>query len=729
MTSFKSISCFLTLLFIAALPAAAQNQEQSPDVTFDLGVENRATVDSIEVFVDDLIRRNQLADAHHWATKGIKLAQKIDYREGEFELILLNAYQFLNRSMADSTIFYSEQALELSRSDKQKQKAMNSLANGYSRSGQTIIAIDLYENVLALSDSVENEMYRVGVLSNLANTHARQGNLDTSLQYYFEALEKSEDAGNDEYIAIISNNLGDKFTIQENYEQAEYYLDRSREISEQIDLRSNLVRVYLNLGILYQATERYEEAKNSFQQALEMHQEAGSLPGEIQVRYNIGMMYVEKNEFELARSYLQESLNQSQKIGFRMGSYYGSNGIGELEYELGNYTKAVEHYTKAAELSETFDSKEPQLQTYEKLYEVYKSAGNQSEALRWLERLNDLTEEIQSSEKDRLTAQFETKFNLRQSEQEREIAELQREQQSAQLEQQQWIILFAFSGITILLIAGAVLIRSNQKRKRANRLLLKSNRQLKQLNKTVEKQKDELERLNNIKTKLFAIIAHDLRGPLSSLQSLLYLLREHELSEEETNKLITSLEKNMLENSSMMDNLLGWAKSQMNGISVNKRPFDLRHAIESVLEQFTLQAESKGVEFLIELPPESTVCADYDLLKLVLRNLIANAIKFSYAGSRIHIGAEYADDSTFRVYVKDHGIGIAKENRSKIFTDDHFTSQGTNSEKGSGLGLNLCKEYIENHGESIWFETEEGEGTTFYFTIAAETREKELVST
>lgn len=728
MTSFKSIGCFLTLLFFAALPAAAQNLEQSRDVTFDMGTENRATVDSIEVFVDDLIRRNQLADAHHWATRGLKLADKIDYAEGEFELAILNAYQFLNRSMTDSTIFYSERALELSANEDQKKKAMNSLANGYSRSGQSIIAIDLYEKVLALSDSVENDMHRVGVLSNLANTHARQGNIDTSLRYYFEALEKSEDAGNDEYIAIISNNLGDKFTLQENYEQAEYYLDRSREISERIDLRSNLVRVYLNLGILYQSTGRFEEAENSFQQALDMQQEAGSLPGEIQVRYNIGTMYIEKNEFDQARTYLQESLNKSREIGFPMGTYYGSKGMGQLEHKLGNYTKAIEYFTEAAEISKSFDSKEPQLDTYEELYEAHKSAGNEDQALNWLEKVNELTEEIQSTEQDQLTAQYETKFNLRQSEQEREIAELQQEQQSAQLELQKWIILFAFAGITVLLIVGAVLIRSNQKRKRANRLLIKSNRQLKQLNKTVENQKEELERLNNIKTKLFAIIAHDLRGPLSSLQSMLYLLREHELSEDETNKLITSLEKNMLENSSMMDNLLGWAKSQMNGISVNKRPFDLRHAIESVLEQFTLQAESKGVEFIIELPKNSTVCADYDLLKLVLRNLIANAIKFSYANSRIHIGADHAGDSTFRVYVKDHGIGIAKENRSKIFTDDHFTSQGTNSEKGSGLGLNLCKEYIENHGESIWFETEEGKGSTFYFTIAAETREKELVN-
>lgn len=109
------------------------------------------------------------------------------------------------------------------------------------------------------------------------------------------------------------------------------------------------------------------------------------------------------------------------------------------------------------------------------------------------------------------------------------------------------------------MIVGAVLVQSNQKRKNANLKLTGSNYQLKELNDTVQRQKEELERSNNIKTKLFAIIAHDLRGPLGSLQSLLYLLREHDLSEEEKNKLTTTLEKNMLEDSSMMDNLLGWA--------------------------------------------------------------------------------------------------------------------------------------------------------------------------
>jgi signal transduction histidine kinase len=174
----------------------------------------------------------------------------------------------------------------------------------------------------------------------------------------------------------------------------------------------------------------------------------------------------------------------------------------------------------------------------------------------------------------------------------------------------------------------------------------------------------------------------------------------------------------------MMDNLLGWAQSQMNGLSINKRAFDLRLAVQSVLDQFRLQLETKNITLVTEVPENTMIYADYDLMKLVIRNLIANAIKFSNSGSEIRIKSHASDDGKYRVAVEDQGVGISEEDRPKIFSDEHFTSTGTNKEKGSGLGLNLCKEYVEKHGGSIWFETETGEGTTFFFTIdAAETGE------
>lgn len=162
----------------------------------------------------------------------------------------------------------------------------------------------------------------------------------------------------------------------------------------------------------------------------------------------------------------------------------------------------------------------------------------------------------------------------------------------------------------------------------------------------------------------------------------------------------------------------------MNGISVNKRSIDLRLCVESVLDQFRLQTQIKNINLAIDVSEDTYIFADYDLMKLVLRNLIANANKFSHADSTIRIGAKQTGEGIFQISVKDYGIGVPKENQARIFTAENFTSQGTNREKGSGLGLNVCKEYVEKHGGTIWFETHADEGTTFHFTVAVD-QEKE----
>lgn len=725
--SFLSGLFFALLLSLFPLFSFAQLNTIELEPDFDITEETQETVDSIEVYVEDLMRRNQLMKAQEWTDKGIEIAKKIDYRKGEFKLTILKSGQFLNRNMTDSTIFYSEYALDLAESEFEQKQALNSLGNGHAKAGRSIIAIDLYEQVLALADSLQNEHYSVGVLVNLATAYSGMGELDEGLRYFFEALERSEEMQNKEFIALITNNLGDKFNTIGNYDQAEYYLNRSREISEREEILSNLVRVHLNLGNLYKNTGRFNEAEESYNKALDMNSRSGNVPGQIQVVYNMGMMYLEKGDYEGARDHFLRSLAQSREVNLPMGIYYNTNGLGELDLRMGNYSQAISRYEEAIEIAESIDSNPLKLATFKNVHEAYKQAGNSAQALNWLEQVVELNEKIRTTERERISAEFETKFNLRRAEQEKRLAEVQQEQQQTEIEQQRYIIISAFTGITILLIAGAVLILSNRKRKAANLKLSDSNKQLKNLNSKVQEQKEELERLNNIKTKLFAIVAHDLRGPLGSLQSLLYLLREHDLSEEETNKLIMNLEKSMLENSSMMDNLLGWAQSQMNGITVNKRSFDLKFCLESVLDQFKLQAENKNISLAIEVSQDTFIFADYDLMKLVLRNLIANAIKFSHEGSTITIGAEKESESTYKIFVQDRGVGIPKENQPKIFTEEHFTSQGTNREKGSGLGLNLCKEYVEKHGGKIWFETEEGEGTIFFFTIAADQKIEEPV--
>lgn len=721
---FHKILFLLTLSVVFQLPvqsgfASIDSLRSSIDTTFH----DKSTVDAIENLAEELIRKNDLTEAYQWLQTGLAMAEEIDYKDGRFNLSVSMGSQFLNRNYPDSAIHYAERALDLVSATEQRAKALNLMGNGHSRAGRSIVAIDLYKQVIALSDSMGNIDFSTGVLINLATAYTIQGNMDQGLQTFYEVLERAEETNNNEYIALATNNLGDKFTELENYEQAEYHLKRSRDISEKEDLQSNLVRVYLNLGNLYKNTERYQEARGEYEKALTMQRKAANIPGQVQVLYNIAMMHGAQDNLANAREYLQRALLKSREINFRQGIYYSVNGFGQLEMESGNVDRAIKWYQQGTDISDEIDNLSMKLPAYENMYQAHKQAGNTTEALNWLESYNKINDSLQSQEDDDLMAQYETKFNLKRSEQENQIIKIEQEQQEAQLKLQRWIIISAFTGITLLLIAGVVLIRTNRERKTANEELSKNNKKLKKLNQKVQDQNEELEHLNTIKTKLFAIIAHDLRGPLSSLQSLLYLLREHELSEQEMKDLTTNLEKDMIENASMMDNLLAWAQSQMSGLSIDKRTFNLKSCVQSVLDPFTLQAEKKKIDFDISIPEDASAWADYDMMKLVFRNLIANAIKFSETNSTVFINAVHQDNQMFLISVRDEGVGIAPEDQSKIFSSINFTSRGTNKEKGSGLGLNLCKEFIEEHGGKIWFESIPGTGTTFYFTLAAAVNE------
>jgi len=166
----------------------------------------------------------------------------------------------------------------------------------------------------------------------------------------------------------------------------------------------------------------------------------------------------------------------------------------------------------------------------------------------------------------------------------------------------------------------------------------------------------------------------------------------------------------------MMDNLLAWAKAQMNGVQLNKRVFEFSEAAKAVTEQVRFQAENKGISIETQVANDLSVKADYDIVKLVLRNLIANAIKFSKENDTITVSAGRTEQYV-EVQIIDEGMGIKAEDQPKLFGNEHFTTRGTKNEKGSGLGLNLSKEYIEEHGGELWFKSEHEVGTTFFFTL------------
>ena len=232
----------------------------------------------------------------------------------------------------------------------------------------------------------------------------------------------------------------------------------------------------------------------------------------------------------------------------------------------------------------------------------------------------------------------------------------------------------------------------------------------------LEKQKAELTEMNVLKDKLFSLISHDFRSPLRSLIGTLSLFLSGTVSGDDMQRLCAALLEKMEDTSNMLDNLLIWAKTQLKGMSVSPIMLDLHGVTDGILKLLEPQADKKNLNLKNRVLPGIFAFADLEMVKLVLRNLVSNAIKFSRNDSTVEVYARKVND-IITISVKDQGVGITDSQKEKLFSLEDFSTLGTANERGMGMGLMLCKDFIEkNHGK-IWVESQQNQGSTFSFSL------------
>jgi len=237
-------------------------------------------------------------------------------------------------------------------------------------------------------------------------------------------------------------------------------------------------------------------------------------------------------------------------------------------------------------------------------------------------------------------------------------------------------------------------------------------------------QKEELDELNATKDKFFSILAHDLKNPFASLYSLSQVVDEnyHNLDEEDKLVALKRIHHSAELIYNLLENLLTWSKSQSGRIEYSPSEFDLSVQVQENINLHRIPAEKKGIHLRSNVSGICTAYADRQMINTVLRNLVNNAVKFTDSGKEVEVNVR--EEAKFlEVEVKDQGVGISPENLEKLFRIDvKYKTTGTSGEKGTGLGLILCHEFIQKNYGAIWCESEEGKGTSFFFTIPCEKR-------
>jgi len=276
----------------------------------------------------------------------------------------------------------------------------------------------------------------------------------------------------------------------------------------------------------------------------------------------------------------------------------------------------------------------------------------------------------------------------------------------------------AISSMLFLILAIVILISQRVKRKN-NLLLSQKNKELEQTNEKLTKSEQNLMELNATKDKFFSIIAHDLKNPFNALLGFSELLERNydTYTKAEIKEYINVIYESSQSLFKLLDNLLQWSRTQTGSIAYHAEQFNLLPVISQEITYNQLIADKKKITIKVLVDDEVVAFADKNIIATVIRNLVNNAIKFTNTNGRVEIWAREVKNE-IEVSVTDTGIGIDFDDIDKLFQlNSSVSNKGTANEEGTGLGLLLCKEFIERNGGKIWVKSNKGKGSTFYFTL------------
>jgi len=666
-----------------------------------------ASTDSVRVVLMsklgiELKDRGRIPESRRWLGRAQSLAKAISNPVLTERVVLRLGDFYLSTAQPDSAIQVLEDQLERYPDSDRKLNVLNLLATAYREQAVYDKSLQLYEQAKSLVDSTERPRVYNIINQNMAGVYESKGNVGAALKYYQRGLDFAEAAGDSLALAITLNNLGNTYVAKSDFQQATYYLEKSIAVARSIDNKLSLLRSYNNLANAQSSLGNMAEGLELYNKALELHKQLKPNTPPFRIIYNLGDLQLKQGKFAEAEHSFQQSLEYSRQMGIPQGLYFNYTGLGSLEAERNNLDEAIKYIKKGIAVAEKLNLDSKRVEATQQLYQLYERRGSYQKALETLKVNKTLSDSLQKIDTEKKLAETESELELRK---EREVNQLlldKQNQQQARLNAQYWLIVVGI-GIIITILGSMV-------------LLYRSYRQRKKINQELEDQRGKLQELNQVKDKMLAIISHDLRSPLASMKGMLYLLREDELSRKEIDEMATELELSLNQNLSMMDNLLAWARQQMSGLAIDLQTVNAREITEEVIESYNFQAQHKSISLENKVPEMLLVKADFNLLKLILRNLISNAIKFSEEGDRITISTQHQDGKIV-FEVADTGIGIPKETRDGLFAFNHNSRSGTKDEKGSGLGLQLCKEFVEKQNGEISMQSTEGEGTSFYFSL------------
>jgi two-component system sensor histidine kinase/response regulator len=581
--------------------------------------------------------------------------------------------------------------------DLKKASLLKRMAISFALHGRQDSAIHYMAMSLQYYEEINDSLQMAYSHNNLGLMYADKSQYMKSMEHLLEAHKiktKLQEKYSSEKLDLPGTelNIGITFHYMEDFQNAgNYYLMARRSYEGQKD-SFGILNAQLQIANLHSDLEQYAEAKDIYQHLIEDPRLLANPVAYRKLMNNYATLLFKIENFYEAERILKEAFRLNTESGHWQSAVKNLNNLAEIFVLQKDYDQALDYGQQSLQLCRTNGFQYSEQVVLGILADAYEGQGEFRQALKMHQFKEVLTDSLYNIEKNSLATEMETRYQSVQKEKEIALKNMEIDRVN---KSRLWFILLSL----LLVIFAVVFFVLFTDRRKKNHLLKQSIR---------------------TKDKLISIIAHDLKNPAiaqkMAIQNLLQYI-DH-LKKEDIQPQLQALYQSSESQVSLLNNLLNWAHSQTGRIEYKPVYFELDPLIQKNIELFKTTATNKGISFEVKGDDGIVVFADKPSINTILRNLISNAIKFSYRGKTISLVLDKRDNNHLICSVVDQGVGLSKDKINRLFdVAARELSSGTDGEQGSGLGLILCKELVEKNGGSLYIESEEGKGSVVSFSI------------
>lgn len=576
----------------------------------------------------------------------------------------------------------------------------------------TSLAAQYALDALAIAEANNLQQEKGKALNNLAWIKYRNGDFTAAFDYSTKALKWNERNQFLPELAASYRCMASVFNSQGNTNKSIEFFKKDWALHTKLHNDKSIGRALNNLTFTFYRGKLLDSAFIYSEKALAFNKGLKDAYLMSFAYRNAGDLSLEKKQIDSAKYYFRLSEQfavKANSIQLQLTALYR---VGRLLNEEKNYAASIPYLEKALQLGINMGAKSETALIYQLLATAYEGEGQYQKAFTVQKQASILNDSLYQQKSRTKLAEMQAKFEAEKKES--EINQLKKEKaQQLDNNQKKTILNISLIGTVFVVIIMLIVIARKNKYKSATNLVLES-------------QKQTLEETILLKDKIFSIVSHDLRSPIASLNSVLPMLDPSSMDHDTYAQLKNDLTKQVQNLNYVLDNLLIWSRSQMKGIvSVNKQSLNLNKQASYSVELLTGLAQQKQIEVTNLIVPSLHLVADSQHVDIIIRNILLNAVKFTSEKGQISLYSEQTNEA-ISLHIQDSGVGMNPDQINRLFQlKTHFTTPGTQKEKGTGLGLLICAEYAAANQWQIQVNSQIGKGSIFSIIFPNQSNEQE----